>query len=896
MSVKSTNFRWAAAALTLGVLGLMTLFFAQGVPSVHAEPKLGHIFFGSVTVGGGAAADGLEIQARINGVNFAFSNLGDNVPKTSGGQYGSDTNTFQVLADDPDTTAKEGGAAGDFIQFFVGGASATIVAATIPFESAKIQALNLSVSSVPSTGGGGIIGGGGGGGGPAPQPTATPDDGGGGGGGGGGGSSATDDVNDAIGDVSNPDATEEEVEQALDNAADIVEGASVSDAVDAITQLDVDDAADVLDRVSGEQRALILEEIGSDAVADIIENLDRANGADVIERLTPDKATEVIEATDDNSAAEVLGQTDRQTAAAVVTSISREKAVRVIEASTDDDAAGIIEEIDDDNAADIVGKTSNAKASQVVQKVTRRKGATIVEKVGVEKAAEIIEGVDDDDAGEIIELVENQRAVEVTTRVSRSKAGRIMQKVSAQKATDVLGEVERTAAGQVLDEVGTARATEVVQLMDVDKLVDRLPEMTPDNFFDIDPQVLFDKFENVPTEQLVGQEPPPLDPRFGAPQFTQVTDDIALYLVPETGELTWVKLVGSPAPIDAIIAKFGTSQSDLQIEVESLLAVPSNAPSLPAGQQLNSIFSVDLAGVSQGAEVTAQLTVYVDKVWLEANDVHKWAVQFQRLDEESNAWTPFQTKRLREDEERVFYSISVPGFSIVAITGGDEIPTRQFNVTSLSISPPLPNAGEDVTVSAVVTNIGSVTQRINVTLYVDGVTEDVGGIDLGPGETDVIEYTTRLEAGIRQLRVDRQTQSVTVAGALPTATPVPQVATPTPQPTAAPATPTPQPTPVPATPTPTATVAPPTPTATVVPPTPTATAVPPTPTAAAVAPVPTPTPEIEAPPTDDGGSPIIIIVIVVAVVAVVGGGGAAYFLFIRRKDGPPSGPGPSAPA
>jgi PGF-pre-PGF domain-containing protein len=440
---------------------------------------------------------------------------------------------------------------------------------------------------------------------------------------------------------------------------------------------------------------------------------------------------------------------------------------------------------------------------------------------------------------------------------------------------------------QVVDQ-NVGKMNDLVQEMTSESLIDRLPDMEPENFFEISEEVLFEKFDDVPTEQLIAEEPPPLDPNFGDPESTQLTENLTLYEVPETGELTWVKLVGSPAPIDAILAKFATSQSDLQIEVESLAGVPSGAPNLPAGHDLNSIFSVDIAGTTAGAEVTAHLTVFVDKVWLEANDVHKWAVQFQRLDESSNAWVPFQTKRLREDEERVFYSISVPGFSIVAITATDEIPTRKFDVTSLNISPPIPTEGEEVTISAVVTNIGTEAQTITVTMYVDGVTDSVGSIQLAAGGTDVIEFTAKLTAGTREIRIDRQIQSVTVEGALPTPTPQPQVATPTPQPQVA--TPTPQP--QVATPTPQPQVA--TPTATVVPaePTPTPTAVPPTPTATVVPTEPTPTPEAE----EGGGFPIILLIVVV-VVAVVGGGGAAgYFILVRRRgEGPPSGPGPAAP-
>ena len=155
MSVRTTNLRWAVGAFTLVVLGVMTLLLARGVPSVHALPPLGHIFYGQVTVGGNPATTGVEIQARITvdgkATNFAFSNLGDNIARTdSDGRYGFDANTFRVLADDLETETREGGRSNEVIKFFVGGDNASELAGTVLFASGQVQELNLSVSSVPA--------------------------------------------------------------------------------------------------------------------------------------------------------------------------------------------------------------------------------------------------------------------------------------------------------------------------------------------------------------------------------------------------------------------------------------------------------------------------------------------------------------------------------------------------------------------------------------------------------------------------------------------------------------------------------------------------------------------------------------------------------------------------
>jgi PGF-pre-PGF domain-containing protein len=952
MSLKTTNLRWSVGAFTLVVLGVMTLLFSRGVPSVHAEPKLGHIFYGTVVVGGTNPGADIEIQARItvNGTptNYAFSNFDSGVARTdANGKYG--LNTFRVLADDTSTANKEGGTNGERVEFFVGGDNATLVAATVVFTSGKIQELNLSVSSLPSSGGGGgpIGGGGGGGGGGGAQPTATPAGGGGGGGGGG----------DDLDPIATPDpgATDEENEAAQQDQADAIEGADTDTVIDLITDTgedNLENLTDILEKVSDEKLTEIFEQLDAEDVGKLLDTLDSEKAAEVIENLTGEKATEVLEATDDTAAAEVLAKTDPTKAADILENVSTEKASGIVEQSSAEDAAGILELVQSDKAADILEDVTAEKGAGIMEEVSTSKGAGIMEQLSIFKGANIMEEVSTSKGADIMEEVSTSKGADIIEELSTSKGAGIMEQVSTSKGADIIGQVETSKGATIMEEVSTSKGADIieevptakaaaiiqevtaekggdivvevatakaadileavateqaaaimdrvvdqdvskmndlVQEMTLESLLDKLPDMTPESFFEIDEDVLFEKFVNVPTEQLIAEEPPPLDPRFGAPRSTQITEDLVLYEVPETGALTWVKLVGSPVPIDAILAKFATAQSDLKIEVESLTGVPAGAPLLPSGQELNSIFSVDIGGTNADAEVTAHLTVYVDKLWLEANDVHKWAVQFQRLDESSNSWVPFQTKRLREDEERVFYSVSVPGFSVVAVTGSDEIPTRQFDVTSLSISPPLPKAGEEVTVSAVITNIGTTAQTITATLYVDGVTNEVGSVELAVGATDVIVYTTQLTAGVRELRVDRQIQSINVEGAAPTPTPQPQVATPTPQPTAAPTA-----TPRPAA---TATSAPATPTATQEPATPTVTAtdVPATPEPTATIlpaePTSTPTPEAE----EEGGSPLIIILAVVVALAVVGGGVAGYFILVKRKeDEPPSGPGPAA--
>ena len=106
--------------------------------------------------------------------------------------------------------------------------------------------------------------------------------------------------------------------------------------------------------------------------------------------------------------------------------------------------------------------------------------------------------------------------------------------------------------------------------------------------------------------------------------------------------------------------------------------MPAGAPEFQSGQIVNSLFSIDIEGTQPGDVEAAHVTLFVEKSWVEANEVHKWSIQFNSFDEERNEWVPFPSKRVREDEDRIFYTVVVPGFSDIATTGSSELPEQIF--------------------------------------------------------------------------------------------------------------------------------------------------------------------------------------------------------------------------
>lgn len=100
----------AGALVLLLALGLLV---ASAIPALGVSTEPGHVFWGVATVDGVPAADGILVEAKINGATMTSEYVGGGTP----GQY-----WLMVPKEDIQTTEKDGGVQGDTINFYVGGA------------------------------------------------------------------------------------------------------------------------------------------------------------------------------------------------------------------------------------------------------------------------------------------------------------------------------------------------------------------------------------------------------------------------------------------------------------------------------------------------------------------------------------------------------------------------------------------------------------------------------------------------------------------------------------------------------------------------------------------------------------------------------------------------------
>ena len=393
-----------------------------------------------------------------------------------------------------------------------------------------------------------------------------------------------------------------------------------------------------------------------------------------------------------------------------------------------------------------------------------------------------------------IEAATVEEAALILQQLPPEEAADVLEEVDLDHAIEILLAVDRDSAGNILDNMSLERLIEIIERADQDTLIALLVEMSQENFFLMPLDLLLANLPGVSVEILARKLTPQPEASLSGPTSQQISDVLVEYLVPRTIADAWAKIIGSPAPLDVVLAKFTKDLTLVRVVVEDFTEPPPNAPPLPPEDILNSIFTIELPDADADDISVAHVTLYVEREWIEENEIHPWTIRFNRLDEEQGQWAPYPAKRVREDNERVFYSVGIPGFSLFAVTERKELREPQFEVTNLSIEPSTPVADEPIIVKANVTNLGRELATFPASLWIDSTIEDSEAFLVPAGGTTELVFTITMPAGSYELRVDRLLQQLEVS-------PLPAlVVTPTPSPTP---TPTPTSTPVPtATPTP----------------------------------------------------------------------------------------------
>jgi len=501
----------------------------------------------------------------------------------------------------------------------------------------------------------------------------------------------------------------------------------------------------------------VVEEIPPDRTAEELEGMNAEEAADIIEETTTTKAADIIEEISTDKAADIIEE------------VTTTKAADIIEETTATKAADIIEEISTDKAADIIEEVTTNKADDIIEEVTTTKATDIIKVVTTTKAAEIIQGVTTSKAANIIKGITITKTANIIERVTTTKAADIIEEVTTSKAADIIEGITIEKAAAVMEEVSTDTLNDLVGEMSEESLMDTLPEMSTDTLHSVDVETLFDALPSAPTEQLTSEEPPEPPADLTDPIVRYATPSGAQYVAVRTEAGEWVVVIATPEPLDKLMIKTDKALTDVETTVQILDEQPPEVTvGLPTEQIAMKYINISFENATPEDIDLGHLAFHVANEWLEQNSVHKWSMVLSRYDPELGQWISLPTKRIGEDDTYVYYTVVITRFSTFAISGSRVVPPLKFTATNLVINPIEAETGEDITISADITNLSNTAGAYTVTLWIDGTVEAGKDVSLEAGETAPVSFTVIGDAeGTYQVRLDRLFGSFNIIEAQP---------------------------------------------------------------------------------------------------------------------------------
>ncbi|MBA7669384.1 hypothetical protein ES703_77514 [subsurface metagenome] len=429
-----------------------------------------------------------------------------------------------------------------------------------------------------------------------------------------------------------------------------------------------------------------------------------------------------------------------------------------------DDAADELAEMDADDAADVLVDMASDDAADIMVEMDAEDAADIIEELDAEDAADIIKEMPADDAADIIEETAPEAAADIMEEMDSDEAADILEEVGTEAVADILEEMDIDDAAAVMEELSTDKLTETISEMSEESLTERLPGLSPDTLYDIDPEVLFDLLPNAPTAQLISEEPPEPPAEAEAPIIVYTTPSGARYLAIRTWAGEWAVVMGTPMPLDRLMIKTKRALDNVETTVEIFEERPQEvAVGLPADQTVMAYISITFTNATPEDIELGHMTFKVEKEWLEENSVHKWSVALNWYDPELRQWITLPTKRVEEDSSYVYYTSPITRFSMFAISGSEALPPVNFEVANLAINPTEAKRGQDITITADITNLSDEAGIYVASLWIDGTIEAGQDISLTANETKAASFTvTRDVEGSYQVRLDRLFESFSV--------------------------------------------------------------------------------------------------------------------------------------
>lgn len=286
---------------------------------------------------------------------------------------------------------------------------------------------------------------------------------------------------------------------------------------------------------------------------------------------------------------------------------------------------------------DVTPTPTPLPAADVLEKLDKEDVASFFTEASTDEVAKILEELDVEFAGEVFEELDVEVAAAVLEQTNTTTAARVVEEIAANIAADILESVTTTAAAAIVEQVQTSVLELIIDEMEEAPLTEILQEVSVEKLQQISVQVLLDNLTLVNPEVYLAELPPAIDPDSLPPEVV-VIGNVLAYTSPTTGVDFFVILVSSPAPLERILGKFRSSLTNVRTTVQDIAFDQDLFDQNFPGQVFNSSFSINIENVDPGDVAAAHVTMFVEKSWLQANNVQKWSVQFNRFDEPSSTW------------------------------------------------------------------------------------------------------------------------------------------------------------------------------------------------------------------------------------------------------------------
>ena len=210
--------------------------------------------------------------------------------------------------------------------------------------------------------------------------------------------------------------------------------------------------------------------------------------------------------------------------------------------------------------------------------------------------------------------------------------------------------------------------TKLGETVDKKKLVNVLPNIEKPKFEEVPLPIRLRLAYTVTAEHLDTDEELPKEADLPPPTVLNVPR-LGLTSAVVQAVADWVRIFSSPAPISGMLAEFARTLTSVQVSLQDVSEKPSDVADLPQDQIVSEYFRITVENAEPEDILTVHMSFLVEKSWLEANNIHEWSILINRYDEEKGMWVSYPTKRVSEDETLVFYTVVLPGFSLLRYLG-----------------------------------------------------------------------------------------------------------------------------------------------------------------------------------------------------------------------------------